>query len=125
MRSKKNLEHGQAIILIALAAIALVAIAGVAIDGSAKFSDRRHEQNAADTAALAGALGLANEETTACGTREQWECDALLRAEENGYDDFTNNEVWVFRCDEPVANREDAPLDCRSYEGNPKYISVI
>src|ERR1044071_3739143 len=49
-------ERGQALILIAFAAIGLFAIAGLAIDGTAKYSDRRHAQNAADTAALAGAF---------------------------------------------------------------------
>ena len=57
--SKPSKERGQALILIALAAIGLVGIAGLAIDGSAKFSDRRHAQNAADSAALAGALAKA------------------------------------------------------------------
>jgi hypothetical protein len=125
MKIRNTSERGQALIVIALAAIALFSIVGLAIDGSAKFSDRRHAQNAADTAALAGALGLANGETAPCGTYEEWECEALLLAEENGYDDFTDNEVWVFTCDEPLADRDGAPLNCGSYEGNPKYLSVI
>ena len=56
--SKPSKERGQALILIALAAIGLVGIAGLAIDGSAKFSDRRHAQNAADSAALVASLDL-------------------------------------------------------------------
>ena len=50
---KRSFERGQALILIALAAIGLFGIAGLAIDGSMKLSDRRHAQNAADTAVLA------------------------------------------------------------------------
>lgn len=118
-------ERGQALIIISLAAIGLFAIVGLAIDGSAKFADRRNAQNAADTAAMAGALGLVNDKTTACGTREAWECDALLRAEDNGYDDFSNNQVWVFKCSDPIADRNSAPLDCGPYEGNPSYLSVV
>src|SRR5690349_12199708 len=53
---KQSSQRGQALILIALAAIGLFGITGLAIDGGAKFSDRRHAQNAADTAALAAAL---------------------------------------------------------------------
>ena len=53
------MERGQALVLIALAAIGLFGITGLAIDGSAKFSDRRHAQNAADTAVLAAALAKA------------------------------------------------------------------
>jgi hypothetical protein len=59
MKPKIFRERGQALILIAFAAIALFAITGLAIDGSAKLSDRRHAQNAADTAAVAGALEMA------------------------------------------------------------------
>src|SRR5512147_3254392 len=55
MTSKRN-EKGQALILIALAAVGLFAFAALAIDGSRVYSDKRHAQNAADTAALAGAL---------------------------------------------------------------------
>ena len=53
-------ERGQALILITFAAIALFGITGLAIDGSNKFSDRRHAQNAADSAALAAALVKTN-----------------------------------------------------------------
>jgi Flp pilus assembly protein TadG len=51
-------EKGQALIIIALAAVVLFGFAALAIDGSMAFSDRRHAQNAADTAALAGALAF-------------------------------------------------------------------
>jgi hypothetical protein len=89
MHLKSFSERGQALILIALGAIALFAIAGLAIDGSAKMSDRRHAQNAADTAALAGALAVARGDPN-------WELDALNRAMENGYDNvFPSNTVEV------------------------------
>jgi hypothetical protein len=74
---------------------------------------------------MAASLALANEETGACGALEQWECDALLRAEDNGYDDLTNNEVWVFKCDSLVADRDGAPLGCGPYETMKNYVSVI
>jgi len=126
MKSIKNIkESGQALVVIALAAVVLFGFAALAIDGSRKFSDRRHAQNAADTAALAGSLALVNDETGACGSLEQWECDAFLRAEDNGYDNFTNNTVWVFQCNEATANRDGAPLDCGPYEGKANYVSVI
>jgi Flp pilus assembly protein TadG len=56
MKSTRAREKGQALIVIALAAVAIFGFVGLAIDGTAKFSDRRHAQNAADTAALAAAL---------------------------------------------------------------------
>jgi hypothetical protein len=89
MKLKLFKERGQALILIAFGAIALFAMTGLAIDGSHKYSDRRHAQNAADTAAVAGALALARGEP-------QWELNALDRAMENGYDNvFPSNTVEV------------------------------
>src|ERR1051326_344389 len=78
---KRTTERGQALILIALAAIGLFAMTGLAIDGSAKFSDRRHAQNAADAAALAGALAKINADP-------QWDLTAMNRARGNGYDNY-------------------------------------
>ncbi len=52
----KKSEKGQALVIIALAAVGLFAFTALAIDGSRVFSDRRHAQNAADTAVLAAAL---------------------------------------------------------------------
>lgn len=67
MKPKILRERGQALILIAFGALALFAITGLAIDGSAKMSDRRHAQNAADTAAIAGALKMAQEDAKGNG----------------------------------------------------------
>jgi len=61
MRHNKFSEHGQALVVIALAAIVLFGFMALAIDGSAKLSDRRHAQNAADTAAIAAALTRVND----------------------------------------------------------------
>ena len=52
----KKSEKGQALVIIALAVVGLFAFTALAIDGTRVFSDRRHAQNAADTAALAAAL---------------------------------------------------------------------
>jgi putative Flp pilus-assembly TadE/G-like protein len=104
-------ERGQALILIALAAIGLFGIAGLAIDGSAKFSDRRHAQNAADTAALAGARALARGEPL-------WYLDAAERALENGYDDnHVSNEVEVHNPPTTgiYADCYDVHFDCHDY----------
>jgi Putative Flp pilus-assembly TadE/G-like len=112
MNLKSFARRGQALILMALAAIGLFAVAGLAIDGSAKFSDRRHAQNAADTAAVAGALALARGDTS-------WEYSAEQRAFENGYDDdHVRNDVWIYNpptsgpyadCSQPLI------FDCNDY----------
>jgi Tfp pilus assembly protein PilX len=108
MKVYRNSERGQALALIALAAIVLFGFVGLAIDGSAKLSDRRHAQNAADTAALAAALSKVNSLTNGVSdispTTSAWAtcppptgvlpspvCAALItdgmdRAASNGYD---------------------------------------
>lgn len=124
-------ERGQALIIITLAAIGLFAIAGLAIDGSIKFSDRRHAQNAADNAVLAAALGLVNNKTSVIsGNVQEWQYDALQRAEDNGYNrDLVTNRVWVYRCNEnsnnPNSLRYESPADCGPYDGEEDYIQVV
>jgi len=119
MKSKKSLERGQALVVIALAIAVLFGFTALAIDGSAKFSDRRHAQNAADTAALAGALAFVNNDPN-------WDLDARGRASDNGYTgSLVNDQVWVFQCNDPARLDPDVPLNCGAYEGNENYIEVI
>ena len=119
MRSKLLKERGQALIIIAFAIIGLVGMVGLAIDGGSKFSDRRHAQNAADTAALAAALakvdaliaGVSDKSpttnaVTTCpppsGVQASPVCDALQlagldRADSNGYgNNLTSNTVKIY-----------------------------
>src|SRR6266516_1277168 len=123
-------QRGQALILISLAAIGLFAVAGLAIDGSAKYSDRRHAQNAADTAALAGSLSLVNGNTSIVyGDVQQWQYTALQRADSNGYDrNLVTNRVWVYKCTDsktdPASLRYGSPVDCGPYEGKADYVQV-
>jgi hypothetical protein len=53
-------EHGQIIVLFALAAAAMLMVAGLVIDGGFALAQRRASQNAADLAALAGARVIAS-----------------------------------------------------------------
>jgi uncharacterized membrane protein len=95
MKKSMNIhERGQALVLIALAAVGLFAFAGLAIDGSIVFSDRRHAQNAADTAALDAALAYIR-----LGSSGTWVTEGLDRAASNGYDnDGSRNIVAVELC---------------------------
>lgn len=128
MQPKLFRERGQALILIALAAIGLVGITGLAIDGSAKFSDRRHAQNAADTAVMAAALTKTNGLTagqvdSVCSTDPAHTNSAFCldiidsawdRASENGYDGLLSNDVEVY-----------SPPISGPYSGKSPYVQVI
>src|SRR6266498_5372627 len=129
MKPKLFAERGQALILIAFAAIGLFAIVGLAIDGSAKYSDRRHAQNAADAAALAGSLALTSEDPAVSAA---WVSYARDRADDNGYfGDLLHNQVWVYKCNtaktdlsrEAVWN--DFGIDCGPYETKENYVQVV
>jgi len=81
-------QKGQALILIAFGMVVLIGFTALAIDGGRAFEDKRHAQNAADTAALAGALAYQNklDITTA----------AQGRATSNGFDNNgTTNKVKI------------------------------
>ena len=117
MKPKSFTERGQALVIFALAAIGLFGIAALAIDGSAKFSDRRHAQNAADTAAMTAARELAR------GNTANWDSIARNIADENGYDgNLVTNTVWVYRCNNiPVSS----PVDCGPYNGYSSYVQAV
>jgi uncharacterized membrane protein len=102
----KASEKGQVLVLIVLAAVGLFAFAALAIDGTAIFSDRRHAQNAADTAALDAALAKIR--------NNDWEAEGLARAASNGYNDNgSTNKVEIY----------SPPFD-GPYQGNQEYIQV-
>jgi hypothetical protein len=123
-------QSGQALVIIAIAAVGLFGIVGLAVDGSAKFSDRRHAQNAADTAALAAALTKANglaavppQIDSVCSTVSGYTnstfCLDIIdaawdRAEENGYDGLIPDSVDVY-----------SPPISGPYINNASYVQVI
>jgi len=129
-------ERGQALIIIAFSIIALVGMVGLAIDGGTKFSDRRHAQNAADTAAMAAALAKVdaliagvsdNSPTTSApttcpppsGVLASPVCDALQlagldRADSNGYgNNLSSNTVKIYS--PPISGYYSTILDKDDY----------
>ncbi|MBU2610485.1 MAG: Tad domain-containing protein [Chloroflexi bacterium] len=125
MLPKTFSQKGQALILVVAAIVGLVALTALAIDAGNAFSDRRHAQNAADTAALAGALTCAQViPPLPCNSSplsDQVTTSALDRARSNGYnndsipDTVTVNNPPVAGC-----NGTNGP-----YVLNPEYIQVI
>ena len=61
MNKKLVQEHGQAVVIIALAMVGIIAMMGLIFDGGNVYIQRRHMQNAADAAALAGGRAMALE----------------------------------------------------------------
>src|SRR6266498_2004423 len=101
-------ERGQALILIALAAVGLFAFTSLAIDGSMVFSKKRQAQNAADAAALAGALALVRGDSTNAVD------NAYASTVENAFNNDTiNNEVHAY----------NPPID-GVYAGDDQYVQV-
>ncbi len=78
-------ESGQVLVILTIGIVVLLAFAGLAIDQGSIQVDRRRAQNAADTAALAGALAR----------YEGQDCEdvAADRAESNGF--ITGDDVTV------------------------------
>ena len=79
-----NTENGQAIVYLALGLVVFLGFVALAIDGSMVLADRRHEQNAADAASLAGGGKIALELAQANITSGNWSCSKTLTAMFNG-----------------------------------------
>ena len=100
-------EKGQALIIIAFAAIGLFAFTALAIDGGMVFSDRRHSQNASDTAALAAALSRARGNAS-------WQQTGLDRAQTNEYSSASGSTVEVYLCSDANATCTNLPAGAES-----------
>ena len=91
MKSNRRSERGQALIIIVFSIIALVGATALAIDGGNVYAERRRAQNAADAAALAGALERINNNTSS------WTDAVFQSAAKNGYNnDGVTNIVKVY-----------------------------
>ncbi len=108
MKSNHRGERGQALIVIVFSIIALVGVTALAIDGGNVYAERRRAQNAADAAALAGALERVNNNTPS------WTDAVFQSANKNGYNnDGVTNVVKVY-----------SPPISGPYAGNVEYIQV-
>jgi hypothetical protein len=106
--SYQGTERGQALIIIVFAIVGLIGITALAVDGGNAFLDRREAQNAADTAALAGAF-------TRIRGGQNWVAKTLEMAEENGYpNDGVRSTVEVL-----------SPPTSGPFAGDLEYIQVV
>jgi hypothetical protein len=91
-----KLERGQAIVYLVIGLVVFLGFVALAIDGGMALADRRHDQNAADAASLAGGGKAALDITKAGITSSSWSCGnglknnaefyAQTRAIDNGFD---------------------------------------
>jgi hypothetical protein len=77
-------ERGQAIVYLVIGLVVFLGFVAMAIDGGMALADRRHEQNAADAASLAGGGKVALDLETAYVNRKNWNCSNLGFAMNNG-----------------------------------------
>jgi hypothetical protein len=105
MKKIQEYQSGQAIILIVFAIIGLLGMTALTVDGSNAYSDRRHAQSAADTAAFAAARAKIRQ--------EDWKGAALQLAEANGYTDSDHTKLsTVERVNVEVYLCTDEDADC-------------
>jgi hypothetical protein len=79
-----NYEKGQAIVYLVLGLVVFLGFVALAIDGGMVLADRRHEQNAADAASLAGGGKIAINLTKANITSGNWSCSSAQNAMNSG-----------------------------------------
>lgn len=82
MISSSGSDRGAAAILVAISALMLIGFAALAIDSGILFSDRRQQQSASDTGALAAAQFARTELTAKCSTGSGSDLAACRGAEE-------------------------------------------
>ncbi len=113
--TRQTSENGQVMVFLSLVLVGLLGFAALALDGGMLFSDRRHAQNAADSASLAGASAAAyymrthnvNYNAFVCGTSGTIytavtaEIEAINRAASNDYvidNDISDNHGVSIQC---------------------------
>ncbi|MGE5250149.1 MAG: TadE/TadG family type IV pilus assembly protein [Bacteroidota bacterium] len=133
MKTAHRSNRGQVLIIFVFAIIGLIGITGLAVDGTHIFAERRQVQNAADTAAMAGAIVKVNGQkdngwsnascvtTTTSPLPACWSAivtEAKDRAASNGY---TGNlvdstvEVYVPPISGTYSDCSSYAFDCRDY----------
>jgi Flp pilus assembly protein TadG len=89
-------ERGQILVLFTLAVVAIIAMVGLILDGSDAFWQRRHQQNSADFAAVAGANAYLNNYSSThsvASATAAAQAAAAAAATRNGYTNGANSAV--------------------------------
>ncbi len=114
VRQRKISQQAQVLVLVAAAVVGLFAIVGVAVDGGSAFSERRHAQSAADSAALAAALAIVSQQPN-------WQTVATQIVSQNGFDPV------LLEISNPPTARDCRPNDGKAspYVGDKEYVQVV
>lgn len=75
MLTQQKSEKGQALIFIVIGFVIILGFVGLAIDGGRVYSDRRHAQNSADAASLAGGAAAALDMENSHLFYDTFDCD--------------------------------------------------
>ncbi len=103
MERNYSSERGQTIIIMVIGIVVLFGFTALAIDGGMAFTQRRHDQNAADAAALAGALQKANGQSDATAIlaarnsafSNGFASDQVSVSVNNNYEDYSGHYILV------------------------------
>jgi hypothetical protein len=101
-------ERGQSLTLLALGLVGLLGFSALAVDGGMLYLDRRTAQNAADAAAMAGAMAID-------GGEGNWHSAALDRAASNGFDNDGDSNVVAVH----------SPPSSGPYAGDSNAVQVV
>jgi hypothetical protein len=130
MQDKLNhSERGQAIVYLVLGLVVFFGFVALAIDGGMALADRRHEQNAADAASLAGgaaaALHIDKNRATTCG--QEWSCPGSIDDNSFGYARARAKDraqANNFTIDNDLSDHNGVEIDCGGNSWDDAYIDV-
>lgn len=129
-------ESGQTVILLALAFIALLGFTALAIDGGMVYANRRHMQNAADAASLAGGSAVAMYLENHYVNTANWNCNdpRVIRAQINSTDGgeitaIRSSAINDYSIDAEIADKNGVDTNCvQNYDNGAwieNYIDVM
>ncbi len=116
---RRNGEVGQSIVIMTLAVFAMIAFAALVFDGGTAYAERRHMQNAADAAAMAGARAMAQSGARPC---DVWTAVTNYAETRNGADGG-RTEAYYLQNGNQKGN--EIPKNCGNINPNVEGIAVV
>lgn len=117
---KRTVEKGQIIVILALSLVAILGITALAVDGTLLYNQRRFDQNAADSAALAGAGKAAevlenyNPNDFSCGPGSTSVARQASDAAVDAAEAIARDEYGITLDRYDLSNKNGVTVDCNS-----------